>query len=74
MCDWVTMLYSRKLTEHCKPAIMEKSKNHYIKKDFYSFFFSPLTFKNYWRKKDCKDEDVEAQIIHNRIWNPTKRA
>ena len=26
MCHWVTMLYSRKLTEHCKPAIMEKIK------------------------------------------------
>ena len=26
------MLYSRKLTDHCKPAIMEKNKNHYIKK------------------------------------------
>ena len=26
MCNWVTMLYSRKLTEHCKPAIMEKIK------------------------------------------------
>ena len=24
MCNWVTMLYSKKLTEHCKPAIMEK--------------------------------------------------
>ena len=24
MCNWVTVLYSRKLTEHCKPAIMEK--------------------------------------------------
>ena len=22
--DWVTLLYSRKLTEHCKPAMMEK--------------------------------------------------
>ena len=35
MCNWVTMLYSRKLTEHCKPAMMEKNflknKNHYIK-------------------------------------------
>ena len=31
MCDWVTLLYSRKLTEHYKPAIMEKNKNHYIK-------------------------------------------
>ena len=28
MCDWVTLLYSRKLTEHCKAAIMEKIKNH----------------------------------------------
>jgi len=26
MSDWVTLLYSRKLTEHCKPAIMEKIK------------------------------------------------
>ena len=26
MCNWVTMLYSRKLTEHCKPAITEKIK------------------------------------------------
>ena len=26
MCDWVTLLYSRKLIEHCKPTIMEKIK------------------------------------------------
>jgi len=26
MSDWVTLLYSRKLTEHCKPAIMKKIK------------------------------------------------
>ena len=26
------MLYSRKLTEHCKSAIIEKKKNLYIKK------------------------------------------
>ena len=25
--DWVTLMYSRKLTERCKPAIMEKIKN-----------------------------------------------
>ena len=24
--DWVTLLYSRQLTEHCKPAMMEKIK------------------------------------------------
>ena len=27
MCNWVTMLGSRKLTEHCKPAIMKKKKS-----------------------------------------------
>ena len=26
MCDWVSLLYCRKLTEHCKPTIMEKIK------------------------------------------------
>ena len=26
MCDWVTLLYSRKMTEHCKQAIMKKIK------------------------------------------------
>ena len=26
MCDWVTLLYSKNLTEHCKPTIMEKIK------------------------------------------------
>ena len=26
MCDWVTLLYSKKLTEYCKPAIMDKVK------------------------------------------------
>ena len=26
MCDWDTLLYSRKWTEHCKPALPEKIK------------------------------------------------
>ena len=26
ICNWVTLLYSRELTEHYKPAIMEKIK------------------------------------------------
>jgi len=30
MCNWVAMPYSRKLTEHCKPAIVQKNKNHYV--------------------------------------------
>ena len=28
MCDRVTLLYSRKLTEHCKPAMMEKKQKN----------------------------------------------
>ena len=33
MCNWVTLLYSRKLTEHCKPAKMEKIKIITYKKE-----------------------------------------
>ena len=33
MCNWVTMLCSRKFVEHYKPAIAEKNKNHYVKKN-----------------------------------------
>ena len=33
MCNWVTMLYSRTLTEDYKLAIMENNKNHDIKKE-----------------------------------------
>ena len=35
MCDWVTLLYSRKLAEeHCKPAMMEKIKIILIKSSY----------------------------------------
>ena len=27
MCDWITLLYSRKFTEHCKQALTEKLKS-----------------------------------------------
>jgi len=48
MCNWVTMLYIRKLTEHCKPAIMEKNKNHYIlKKVHFSSLKHSKQNKNY---------------------------
>ena len=33
MFDWVNLVYSRKVREHCKPAIMEK-KSLYIKKNY----------------------------------------
>ena len=35
LCNWITMLYSGNLMEHCKPVIMEKNKNHYIKNSEY---------------------------------------
>ena len=34
MCNWVTLLYSRKLTEHCKPAIMEKNSLNFTNMDY----------------------------------------
>ena len=30
LCNWVSVLYSRKLTEHCKPAIMKKNNKNII--------------------------------------------
>ena len=41
VCDWFTLLHSRKLTECCKPAIMEKIKiiNNFFKR---SQVFHPL--------------------------------
>ena len=40
VCDWVTFLYSRKLTEHYKPTIMEKIKiiikNYFLKMEVWS--------------------------------------
>ena len=48
MCNWVTLLYSRKLTGHCKPAIMEKIKIIiYIKK--LHWIDAPLNHHN-WKK------------------------
>ena len=34
MCNWVTMLYSRKLTEHHKSTVMKKIKIIIYKKKF----------------------------------------
>ena len=43
------MLYSRKLTEHCKAAIMEKNKNHHIKT------LNIFITKNLWRVRLLRD-------------------
>ena len=38
MCDWVTLLYSRKLTEQCKPTIVEEIKQLKIKSNKIDIF------------------------------------
>ena len=54
MCNWVTMLFSRKLTEHCKPAIMEKNKNNYIyKKERYRNHGCIRMWVQEEKKKSC---------------------
>ena len=50
MCDWVTSLCGRKLTEHCKSAIMEQIKKSLLKK----LSQSGRKKKNLWRGwKSC---------------------
>ena len=41
MCNWVSLLYSRTWTEHCRPAIMEKIN---IPISFIYLFFVFLSF------------------------------
>ena len=48
ICDWVTLLYSRKLTEHCKPAIMEKIKIIFKKLKLFFFVFLPFLGPHPW--------------------------
>ena len=45
MCDWVSLLYSRKFREYCKPAIMEKIK--IIKKKNKYIYFLEFPFVTY---------------------------
>ena len=45
MCDWVSLLYSRKLTEYCKPAVVEKIK---IFKAKLKFVVGGKTLREHW--------------------------
>ena len=55
MCDWVSLLYSRKLTDHCKPAIMEKK---IIKKIKFQIRLGKTSIKKFTlslqEKKKCR--------------------
>ena len=64
MCNWVTLLYSRKLTEHCKPAIMEKIKIIIlIKEKTYIIVSKPiLELRKYSKGIFCK---LLVKIIGN---------
>ena len=48
VCEWVTLLYSRKLTEHCKPRIMEKIKIH---------------LKRYYIKTKINQDDLTIKYV-----------
>ena len=68
MYNWVTMLYSRKLTEHCKLAIMEKKKNRYIKKEKgIENTFEEIMAKNFPNLKDTDFKTQEAQRAPNKL-------
>ena len=45
MCNRVTMLYSRKQREDCKPAITKKNKKHYVYKKNLIFWLLIVTFQ-----------------------------
>ena len=67
MCNWVTMQYSRKMTEHCKPALMKKIKIGIHKKRkstikpaifcscrmWTQFVYNKLNFRSIFKKIDA---------------------
>ena len=83
MCNWVTMLYSRKLTECCKPGIMKKKITIYEKKeqcisntefnmragleDFGAEFYYPICNKRLKPKKKKK----RTQNLHLSLLLPS---
>ena len=46
MCDWIPLLYCRKLTEHCKPARMEKIKIIIFFCLFAIFWATPMAYED----------------------------
>ena len=65
MCNWVTTLNSKKLTEHCKPAIMEKNKNQYIKKNETSFSLKKKYFSPHAQRKFLKTQSRYREKFTN---------
>ena len=62
MCDWVTLLYRRKPTEHCKSATMEKIK--IIKKENQRTYLL-ISFETiHTRSSHCGSEETNQTSIH----------
>ena len=71
MCDWVTLHYSSQLTEHCKPAMMEKIKiikkinqrTFKKRKEMYPlpeyFHHFPLGIKGSWQGRGLEKQNLQ---------------
>ena len=68
MCDWVTFLCSRKLTEHCKPAIMEKIKIIIKKWDNLGIYPDKTLLK----RDTCTHMFIAALFTIARTWKQPK--
>ena len=61
MCDWVTLLNSRKLTEHRKPTIMEKNKNHLKSKKKKEMHQQPLSYVQVALQRSLESDSWELK-------------
>ena len=70
MYKWVTMLYSRKLKEHCKPGYNEKKIKTiiYIYKRKYTHgqkaYEKMLNISNYQRNANKDNEELSPHTCH----------
>ena len=61
------MLCSGKLTEHCKPAIMEKNKNRYYRKKQANVFGIAKKEKILLNRKWCSENnftEFQGRVLH----------
>ena len=68
--DWIAFLYSRKLTEHCKPTIMEKIKIVNKKENENIFLFyreSPFSNIHYYIAKTSTNGVYRIVRIDNAL-------
>ena len=62
-CDWVTLLYSRKLTEQCKPTVMEKIKIIF-KKEHIVYPLNCFTMLKYYITiKNYQEKEIQYNIV-----------